>query len=285
MNLAERMGHPAHTRLLVLHADDLGCARAANAAAWALLEAGRLTSASVIAPAPFFEEVAAYQQAHPEADIGVHLALTSEHPRRRWTGVLGPKATPSLHDGDGYLPLTVEELLVRADPDEAARELRAQVEKALDAGIDVTHLDSHMGAVFHRPFFAAWCELAVEFQLPTFIPAAFRNRPPVQQMEAAGVPAIDLLLWDTYGPGLSEKPALFDQMLADLAPGFSHFLVHPTFDVPEVHDFLVGPETRITDYELFSEGALHRRLAAQGVQLTGYRELRDWIRSDSRMVN
>jgi predicted glycoside hydrolase/deacetylase ChbG (UPF0249 family) len=282
MNLAERMGHPAQTRLLVLHADDLGCALAANAAAWELMEVGLVTSGSVIVPAPFLGEVAAHQRAHPDADIGVHLALTSEHPRRRWAGVLGPRATPSLHDDDGYLPLTVEELLDRADPDEAARELRAQVEKAIDAGIDVTHLDSHMGAVFHRKFFAAWCRLAVEFELPTFIPAAFRNRPPVQQMEAAGVPAIDLLLWDTYGPGRAEKPALFDQMLADLPAGFSHFLVHPTPDVPEVHDFLVGAETRITDYELFSEGAIHRRLGAQGVQLTGYRALRDWLRAQNR---
>ncbi len=280
VNLAERMGHPPGTRLLVLHADDLGCAEAANTAAWELMKAGRLTSASVIVPAPFFDDVAAYQGAHPGADIGVHLALTSEHPRRRWTGILGPRATPSLHDSDGYLPLSVEEVLARADPVEASRELRAQVEKAFDAGVDVTHLDSHMGTVFHQPFLPAWCALAAELQLPTFIPATFRNRLPVREMEAAGVPVIDFLVWDTYGPGRSEKPRLFEALLADLPAGFSHFLIHPTPDVPEVHDFLVGAETRIADYEVFSGGGVRQQLATQGVQLTGYRPLRDWLRSE-----
>ena len=279
MDLAQRLGYPAGTRLLVLHSDDMGCSRASDAATFELTEAGRLTSGSVIVPSPFLDEVADYQRGHPDADIGVHLALTSEHPKRRWTGILGREACPSLHDADGYLPLTVAERLERADPEEAARELRAQVEVALARGIDVTHLDSHMGAVFHGRFRHTWTALAVEFQLPTFIDAAFRGRSGVDTMEAAGVPVIDKLIHDTYGPDKAAKAELFPRLIEGLEPGFTHLLIHPAHDTAELREFIVGPATRIADYELFAEGALHRQLAELGVILIGHRPLREAIRT------
>lgn len=279
MNLAERLGHSAGAKLLVLHADDVGSSEAANLATFELMESGRLTSGSVIMSGPDVQQVADYQRANPGADLGVHLALTSEHPKRRWTGVLGPQATPSLHDADGFLPMTVAEVVRRADPDEAARELRAQVELALELGVDVTHLDSHMGAVFFRPFLAVWVALAVEFGLPTFIPASFRGRAAITDMESAGVPLIDELLHNTYGPDRVTKETLFANLLGGLRPGFTHFLVHPAQDTPELRANIVGWETRVADYEIFAEGGLHRSLAADGVQLVGYRALRDAIRA------
>ena len=279
MNLAERLGHAAEAKLLVLHSDDMGCCEAANLATFELMEAGRITSGSIIMPAPGVEQVADYQRTHPEADLGVHLALNSEHPRRRWAGVLGPKATPSLHDTDGFLPMTVAEVVAKADPNEVARELRAQLELALQMGVDVTHLDSHMGAIFHRPFLPAWTGLAAEFGLPTFIPASFRGRPAITQMEAAGVPLVDELLHDTYGPDKAAKEGLFARMLGGLQPGFTHFLIHPAHDTPDLRANIGGWETRVADYEIFAEGALHHTLEGAEVQLVGYGGLRDAIRA------
>ncbi len=279
MDLATRLGYTAGTRLLVLHSDDMGSSRAADAATFELMEAGRLTSGSVIVPAPYLDEVADYQRAHPEADIGVHLALNSEHPKHRWTGILGREACPSLHDADGYLPLTVAEVVTRADPEEAARELRAQVEVALARGVDVTHLDSHMGTVFFREFRDTWTSLAVEFQLPTFIDASFRGRPYIDAMEAAGVPVIDRLIHDTYGPDRAAKAELFPRLIESLQPGFTHLLIHPAHDTPELRESIVGWDTRVADYELFAEGALHARLAEMGVILVGHRLLREAIRA------
>ncbi|MGH2633574.1 MAG: polysaccharide deacetylase family protein [Tepidiformaceae bacterium] len=279
MDLAQRLGYPAGTRLLVLHSDDMGCSHASNSATFELMEAGRLTSGSVIVPSPFLDEVADYQRGHPEADIGVHLALTSEHPKRRWTGILGREACPSLHDADGYLPMTVAELLERADPEEAARELRAQVEVALARGIDVTHLDSHMGAVFHGRFRHTWTALAVEFQLPTFIDATMRGLDGIGAMETAGVPVIDKLIHDTYGPDKASKAELFPRLIDGLAPGFTHLLIHPAHDTPELQQFIHEPQTRIADYELFAEGALHEQIEGMGVVLIGHRPLRDAIRA------
>ena len=280
MNLAERLGHSPKTKLLVLHSDDMGCCEAANLATFELLESGRLTSGSIIMPAPHIQQVADYQRTHPEADLGVHLALTSEHPKRRWAGVLGAAATPTLHDADGLLPMTAAEVVARADPEEAARELRAQVELALEIGIDVTHLDSHMGTVFYRQFLPAWTGLAAELGLPTFIPSSFRGRSAITVMEAAGVPVIDDLIHDTYGPDRAAKEGLFATLLGGLQPGFTHFLIHPAHDTPELREGIAGWETRVADYEIFAEGKLHRSLEAGGVQLVGYRGLRDAIRAD-----
>lgn len=280
-DLAQRLGYPPGTRLLVLHADDMGSCHAANTATFELMEAHRITSGSVLVSAPGFEEVVAYQRAHPEADIGIHLTLTSEHPNLRWRGVLGPEATPSLYDAGGYLPQTVIEVVQRADPEEAGRELRAQVEKALDAGIDVTHLDSHMGTIFYKPFLPYWTRLAAEFQLPTFIDAAWNSRPPVMEMGASGVPTIDTLIHDTYGPDEAAKRVLFDRLLGGLQPGFTHLLIHPAHDTAELQAHILNAETRVADYAIFAEGKFHERLADEGVVLVGHRMLRDAIRSGS----
>ncbi len=279
MNLAQRLGHSAETKLLVLHSDDMGCCEAANLATFELMNDGRLTSGSIIMPAPDIRQVAEFQRTHPQADLGVHLALNSEHPKRRWPGVLGPKATPSLHDADGFLPMTVAEVVANADPEEAARELRAQLELALEMGMDITHLDSHMGAVFHRQFLPAWTGLAAEFGLPTFIPASFGGRPAIDAMEAAGVPLVDELLHDTYGPDKAAKETLFAKMLGGLQPGFTHFLIHPAHDTPALRADVGGWETRVADYEIFARGSLHRSLEAANAQLVGYRGLRDAIRA------
>lgn len=279
MHLAERLGYGHNACLLAIHADDMGCASGANSATFELMEAGLVTCGSVIVNAPQLDEVAAYQREHPEADIGVHLTLTSEHPGCRWAGVLGPKATPSLHDADGFLPMTVAQAVQRADPEEAARELRAQVELALERGIDVTHLDSHMGTIFYQQFLPAWTALATEFRLPTFIPTAWRGRPAITALEASGVPLIDELLHETYGPDRAMKETLYPAMLGSLQPGFNHFIVHPAIDSPKLRESVVGWETRVADYEILLAGSVQRQLTDAGVRLIGYRELRDAIRA------
>ena len=94
----------------------------------------------------------------------MHLTLNAEHDRYRW----GPIThAPSLLDGDGGFPRTVSDLWDHADLDEVRRELRAQVERAILWGFDVSHLDSHMGTLQLRPeFFDVYLDLAVEFGLP-----------------------------------------------------------------------------------------------------------------------
>src|SRR2546426_3586382 len=171
MSLASRLGHADDAKLLIVNADDLGSSHAANVGVYEALREGIATSATLMVPCPWARDAAARYRGE---DVGVHLTLNSEWDLYRW----GPITYgPSLLDGDGGFPRTVEDLWDHADLDEVRRECRAQVERAIYWGFDVSHLDSHMGTLQLRPeFFDVYLELAVDFRLPLRLSGASSER-------------------------------------------------------------------------------------------------------------
>ena len=169
--LAERLGYASDDRLLIINCDDLGSCHAANVGIYEALRDGVATSATLMVPCPWARDAAARYRGE---DVGVHLTLNAEHERYRW----GPiTQAPSLLDGDGGFPRTVTDVWDHADLDEVRRELRAQVERAILWGFDVSHLDSHMGTVQLRPeFFDVYLDLAVDFGLPLRLSGASTER-------------------------------------------------------------------------------------------------------------
>src|SRR6266513_5657279 len=165
--VAERLGYPRDAKLLILHADDLGFAHSANAASFDALDKGTISSASIMIPTPWITEVAAYARAHPDADLGLHLTLTSEWETYRWGPTASRDAVPSLLDPDGTLPNEDSIVARRANAADVERELRAQIDRALALGIRPTHVDSHMGALFTTPaLLAAYVKVAHDYHLP-----------------------------------------------------------------------------------------------------------------------
>src|SRR6266481_1052966 len=146
--LVERLGYPRDAKLLIVHADDLGMAHSINTASIKGLESGLVSSASIMIPCPWLPEIAAYARAHPEADLGLHLTLTSEWSLYRWGPVLGKDRVPSLLDSSGYLYHLEDEAASHMDAKEAEAEIRAQIARAKALGIQPTHLDSHMGTLY-----------------------------------------------------------------------------------------------------------------------------------------
>ncbi|HVM02750.1 MAG TPA: ChbG/HpnK family deacetylase, partial [Acidimicrobiales bacterium] len=180
--LAERLGHPPDARLLIVNCDDLGKSHASNVGVYQALREGVATSASLMVPCPWAREAAARYRGE---DVGVHLTLNAEHDLYRW----GPIThAPSLLDGDGGFPRTLEDVWDHADVDEVRRECRAQIERAIYWGFDVSHLDSHLAALELRPeFFDVYMELAVEFRLPVRLGGADTERAagfPLRQLAA-----------------------------------------------------------------------------------------------------
>src|SRR4051812_1814521 len=167
MTIASRLGYPADAKLLILHGDDLGVAHSVNAASLDALARGAISSASIMMPTPWVTEVAAWARAHPEADLGLHLTLTSEWETYRWGPVASRERVPTLLDSTGTLPPGTETVARRASLQEVERELRAQVDRAITLGIRPTHLDSHMGALFTTPgLFATYARVARDYRLP-----------------------------------------------------------------------------------------------------------------------
>src|SRR5499427_9779250 len=166
-SLAERLGYPADSKLLILHADDLAVAHAEDAASLDALDTRAVSSASIMIPCPWLTEVADYAKAHPDADLGLHLTLTAEWKTYRWGPIESKDKVSSLLDPDGYLWPEVAPALQHIKAEDAERELRAQVEHAMAAGIHPTHLDSHMGVLFARPdLTAVYIKVAHDYKLP-----------------------------------------------------------------------------------------------------------------------
>jgi predicted glycoside hydrolase/deacetylase ChbG (UPF0249 family) len=223
--IQERLGHPPGARLIVIHADDLGMAHSVNRATFEALEQGWITSASILVPCPWFPEVARWARAHPEADLGIHLALTSEWTGFRWRPLSAAEQVPSLLDPDGYLPLVESTVAQRALPQEAERELRAQIERARAAGIRFTHFDSHMNALILTPgLLDVYTRLAREYQVPLRwargLTAPGGGSVPAEQVLLDGIVAVN--------PGVDPKNwrAEYQKLLDPLPPGVYELVVH-----------------------------------------------------------
>src|ERR1043165_3064905 len=175
--IAERLGYPRDAKLLIVHADDLGMAHSVNAATMKAFETGLVNSGSIMVPCPWLPEIAAYARANPQADLGLHLTLTSEWTQFRWGPVSAKDRVASLLDPNGYFRLTETDAAQYADPKEVELELRAQIERARSLGIVPTHLDSHMGTLYqNKALFDVFMRVARENKLPVRVAQSWFTR-------------------------------------------------------------------------------------------------------------
>jgi chitin disaccharide deacetylase len=272
--LAERLGHSPEARLVILSCDDLGSCHAANIGVYRAIRDGVATCASLMVPAPWAGHAAALSL--PGDDLGVHLTLNAEHECYRW----GPIThAPSLQSGQGGFPRTLEDLWEHADHAEVLRELRAQIERALAWGLDVTHLAPHLTAITLRPeFFDVYLELAVDYRLPIRLPSTVSAEQagfPFRRLaEEEGVVFPDHFDHDWRAGSADRVYAAIDA----LAPGVTEIHVQPAIDTPEVRALGEHTQGWIDDLDLVTSDDLRRRLDASGAVLIGYRALRDVMR-------
>jgi len=288
--LAERLGYRRTDKALIINIDDVALSHASNAATLDALEHGLPTSASIMVPAPWFPEIAVYARAHPEKDFGLHLTHTSEWQGYRWRPVAGQSAVPGLVDAQGYLWQQVDSVYAHATPEEAEREARAQIQQATAAGIDITHLDSHMGTLFYdRRYVAVYARLARDYDLPVRLPSqdwleAHGLGRVRQQLAAEGIVSPDYLIFGGQPAGESVKDA-WSQVLRRLQPGVTEIYIHVALPSDEMRaitgDVPAGWQDRAAEYRLFTRDTAIRDLLRQGgVRLIGYRALRDLQRRE-----
>ena len=275
-SLAEALGYPPDAIVLIVTCDDLGVTHASNAGVYQALRRGSATSAGLMVPGPWAREAAS---SHRGEDIGVHLTLNAEYDLFRW----GPLThAPSLLDGDGGFPRTLDDLWEHGDTEEVRRECRAQIERAIYWGFDVSHLSAHLGSLELRPeFFDVALELASEFRLPLRLPDAAAEHQagfPFRSLAAEeGIVSPDHLV---RVPRTSSSRRAVDRLLSDLRPGVTEVVLRPAIDTAELRAVAPDWPARVDDADLATSSEAFGALAQRaGVTLIGYRALRDRQRS------
>jgi predicted glycoside hydrolase/deacetylase ChbG (UPF0249 family) len=274
---------------VVVHEDDVGMNHGANLAFAELFELGICTAGSVMVPGPWFLEVAEMQARNPRLDIGVHLVLTSEFRTYRWRPLTGASNASGLVDADGYFWRTPQETRAHAHPDAAEEELRAQVEAAKTAGIDITHIDAHMFTVMCPQFIGIYTRLGREERVPVLLvrqDEAYGNMERGSAIDAAidaadddGLPVFDRVLetpWQRGRSVESDYDALFDR----IGPGRNYLALH--FNMPGEIAAIESPASvRPEEYALFRTQRVRDLLSSDDIELIGMRGLRDDLRSGS----
>lgn len=280
---AEKLGYPSDARLLIINADDFGMCHDENEATIEGLRGGLFSSSTILTTCPWFEEAADFARANPAVDLGVHLTLNSEWPSYKWGPVLGAGVVPSLADSRGYLWPDVPQVYANARLDEVEKELRGQIDKALAAGIDATHIDSHMGPLHLRAdYHEIYWRLARDYKLPIrMTPRRFMRRmgfdPILDGLDRDGILYPDSFLAHPARK-FEETQSFWTDTIRSLRPGVSEIYAHPALARAELRGCANDPEQREADFRFFTSDKTRRLLTNEGIKLIGYRELRDAMR-------
>lgn len=290
-NTAEMLGYGPDARLLIVNADDFGMCHAENTATEHLLLNGYITSATIMTPCPWFEEVVEFNKAHPGLDLGIHLTLNAEWKRLKWGSVAPAGEVTSLLNPDGYFYdniLTVEQ---NANREEVRKEFEAQIQKALNAGIKPTHFDNHMGSAYGlatgNHFLDVIFELSARYNLPFRLPRNLSQQrteqlapDQIKQMEQMttdllkqGFVLPDYLLTVEHGETLEETFEAYKKLFRELKPGVTELYIHAAKPTQEMKAISNAWERRDFDYNVFMSEETKDYLDSQGIQLIEWREL------------
>jgi len=278
---------PAAKRYVIIHADDAGMSHSVNRATIESMEQGIVSSASIMVPCPWFKEIAAYAKAHPEKDFGIHLTLNSEWENYRWAPVAGCDKVPSLCDKEGYLWGGVPAVVVNAKAAEVETELRAQIQRALDFGVPVTHLDTHMGAVVSRPdLVEVYVKLGIEFGVPVFFLRDLGREIPDERIRARGLELVKTLdehklpvldhMTQLYTNGtVEEKKAQYLQAIAESKPGVQYLILHCGYNDHELQAITTSSQLRDTDRKIFTDPEFIEAVKKTGVEIVTWKQVRE----------
>lgn len=278
--VAERLGYPADAKLVIVHGDDLGMAHSINEATIKAFSSGLVNSGSIMMPCSWVPEIAAYARSNPQADLGLHLTLTSEWQKYRWRPLLTGSSVTSLLDQDGYLYLTEREAAANANVSEAEKEIRAQIERAAKLGIRPTHLDSHMGTLYQtKELFEMFVRVARENKLPIRVSRDMSGRMPfLSQVVKPEEIFIDNII--SIEPSVTAEgwADYYTNELKKLTPGLTELVIHIAYDDAEMKAVTFehpnwGAAWRQRDFDFFTSNAFRKVLEENHIKLITYRDL------------
>ncbi|HEV8513429.1 MAG TPA: polysaccharide deacetylase family protein [Cyclobacteriaceae bacterium] len=284
--VAEQLGYPADTKLLIIHADDLGVSHSENEASISALEKGSVSSASIMVPCPWFPEIANYASQHPTADLGLHLTLTAEWKFYKWGTVVPTTEAGSLLNDKKFFPDNSADVAKNAKVNEVEKELRGQIERAKQFGIDVTHFDTHMGSLLATPdLLKLYITLSHEYKVPVLLHRGFAkamlnvNLDDYINKNDVVLDQIYMASPEDYKKGMKN---FYSNVISSLKPGFNIILLHAALDNAEMQAVTVdhpdfGATWRQADYDFFTSEDCKKILRDQKIKVVTWREIRDKI--------
>ena len=282
----------AQKKYLIIHADDAGMSHSVNRATIDAMEQGIVSSASILVPPAWFPEFADYARKHPERDYGIHLTLTSEWELYRWGPVAPRENVPSLVDEQGYLWDNVALVMQNVKAEEAEIELRAQIDRARQFGVPLSHLDTHMGALFSRPdLLDVYVKIGLEYDLPVLFireltrpiaqayPAlASRGQAIIERLSSRRFPLLDNIGQFYDGDSHEERHKRYLDFLRELPPGVSELIIHCGYDNAELRAITNSAARRDGDRRIFSDPATAALIKDLGIEVITWKQFREMQR-------
>ncbi len=289
----KKLGFSDNDRLVIIHTDDIGMCHASVQAFKDLWAFGTISSGATMVPCPWFPAVAEMCHENPEMDMGVHATLNSEWDSYRWSPLSTQDVRSGLIDEAGFFHQWQPAVYENARPEAVEAEVNAQIEKALAAGIDVTHVDSHMGTIMNPKFIQSYIQAAMSRSLPNMLPRLRAKgmeemgldldemqsyEPVMQQLENMGVPMLDGLLFMPLGQANGQMETA-RELLGNLPEGITHLIMHPSVDTPELRAIAPDWQSRVANYNTFMSDELKKILEGEDIKLIGYRAIRNAMRN------
>ncbi|HLF72718.1 MAG TPA: polysaccharide deacetylase family protein [Anaerolineales bacterium] len=288
----KKLGFSDNDRLVIIHTDDIGMCHASVQAFRDLWEFGTITSGAVMVPCPWFPAVARMCRENPEIDMGVHATLNAEWEPYRWSPLSTRDLSSGLLDPDGYFHQWQQAVYDNAKAEAVEAEVNAQIECALAAGIDVTHVDSHMGTIMSPLFIQSYIQVAAMRRLPNMLPRLDAKgvdtmglsenerkayEPIMEMLLESGVPLLEGLLSMPLDEPNGQLETAKD-LLSNLPVGITHFVLHPSIDTAELRSIAPDWESRVANYNTFMSAELKKFIESEDLKLIGYRQIRDAMR-------
>lgn len=285
-NLAEKLGYPSDTKLLIIHGDDVGVSHSQTKATFDAMKNGIVNSTSMMVPTGWSAEVGEMAKEMPTADIGIHITLTNEWLNFNWGPEAGRTAVPGLANEKGHMYPDCAQVTANATPEEVEMEIRAQIKAANQMGIVPTHLDSHMGCIFYgRPaYLKSYLKIAQELGIPAMINQQMvdgivkANPDLFEGINVDKFPVVDQLFMADPTDYQAGMEAYYINSLNNLTSGLNVILIHLAFDDAEMNAVTKGHDTyhapwRQDDYDFFTSEKARELLKANKVQLVTWREI------------
>jgi len=290
----KKLGFSDTDRAVIIHTDDIGMCHASVQAFKDLWQFGTISSGAVMVPCPWFPAVAQMCRANPEIDMGVHATLNAEWESYRWGPISTRDPESGLLDADGYFNQWHQAVYDNANPEAVEREVNAQIKRALAAGIDVTHVDSHMGTIMNPKFIQSYIQAATSQLLPNMLPRLDAQgmdlmgvspeekhlyEPMMQQFEKMGTPMVDGIFGLPLDqPDPDRQMEIAKDLLGNLPAGITHFIFHPSIDTAELRSIAPDWESRVSNYNIFMSDELKKFIEDEDIHLIGYRAIREAMR-------